>query len=68
MLRHGPTWGKNIPHLWLNNLQISHDEYTLFSANIFVGLCAAIKSIAAPEKFGISKRKVECKKRYMDSE
>jgi hypothetical protein len=31
---------KNIPHLWPMNLQISQNKYTLFSANIFVGLRA----------------------------
>jgi hypothetical protein len=35
---HGLPWGKIIPHLWLLNLQISQDEYTLFSANIFFRL------------------------------
>jgi len=34
-----------MPHLWLMNLQISQGEYTLFSANIFVGLRASIESM-----------------------
>ena len=40
-------------------LRIIQGEYTLFSANIFVGLRACIESLTAREKFRISERKVQ---------
>jgi len=41
------------------SLQISHDKYTLFSTNFFVGLRACIESLMTHEKFGINERKVQ---------
>ena len=41
------------------SLQISQGEYTLFSANIFVGLRALTESLKVLEKFRISERKVQ---------
>jgi hypothetical protein len=37
----------------------NHGEYTLFSANIFVGLRACIESLKMLEIFRISERKVD---------
>jgi hypothetical protein len=54
---------KNIPHLWLLNLQIRQGKYTLFLAFNFVGLRACIESSMTHEKFKISERKVNFSKR-----
>jgi hypothetical protein len=47
-VQHGPKQEKTILQLWERNLQIRQGEYTLFSANIFVGLRAYIKSSTHP--------------------
>ncbi len=44
--------GKTIQHLWLLNLQISHSEYTLFSAIFFVRL----RALTDRQKLGLTVR------------